>query len=38
MSEITLESIGLTKEELANRLVSKIVDQLTTELAYDEDG
>ncbi|HEX6036171.1 MAG TPA: hypothetical protein VFY83_17155, partial [Anaerolineales bacterium] len=35
---ITLESLGLTKEELANRVVQKIADDLLTEIVRDEYG
>lgn len=35
---ITLESIGLSQEALAERVVEKLVEGLTTSLDYDEDG
>ncbi|MBX3504469.1 MAG: hypothetical protein KF895_03245 [Parvibaculum sp.] len=35
---ITLESIGLSQEALANRVVEKLVEGLTTSLDYDEEG
>lgn len=35
---ITLESIGLSQDALAERVVEKLVEGLTTSLNYDEDG
>lgn len=38
MSAITLESLGLTQDELANRVVAKIADSVMTGVHFDEDG
>jgi len=35
---ITLESLGIAKEEIIERVVSRAVEQLLAENAYDEDG
>lgn len=38
MSEITLESLGLSKEEIINRLIQRLTDEiLNTIRHYDED-
>ncbi|MCR5875118.1 hypothetical protein LRS10_13550 [Phenylobacterium sp. J426] len=35
---LTLEVLGLSQEDLANRLVDRLADGLLTDLHYDEDG
>ena len=37
-AELTLESLGLSQEALADRLVEKMAEGLLTSLNYDEDG
>lgn len=34
----SLESLGITSEELTNRIVDKCVEQLMTDVSFDEDG
>ena len=36
--EITLESLGLSKEEIQNRVIDQIVRSALTSLSWDEDG
>ena len=38
MSEITLESLGLSKSEITDRLVTKLAEALMVAWAVDEDG
>lgn len=38
MTAISLESLGLTQEELTNRVVAKIAESMTTGVYHDEDG
>lgn len=38
MTEITLESLGLSQDTLAQKLVDRIAENLLTNLGYDEDG
>lgn len=38
MTAITLESLGLTQEELADRVVTKLAESIKTGVSYDEDG
>lgn len=38
MSALTIESLGLSKEELSERLVQKLADDLMTSWRTDEDG
>ena len=38
MTTLTLESLGLTREEISERVVEKIADQLLRASALDEDG
>lgn len=38
MSTLTLESLGLTREEIIDRVVERIADRLLREHAIDEDG
>lgn len=38
MTTISLEALGLTNDEIANRIVDRYVEQLRTEHVFDEDG
>ncbi len=38
MTAITIEALGLSKDELADRLVEKAVEELLSDQTYDEDG
>ena len=38
MSALTIESLGLSKEELTERLVRTLADDLMTQWKSDEDG
>lgn len=38
MSALTIEALGLTQEELAERVVNRAVEQLMTSVGTDEDG
>ena len=37
-AELSLESLGLSQEDLASRLVNKLAENLLTSLQYDEEG
>ncbi len=38
MAEFSIESLGFTKEELEQRLIDRIADQMLNELRHDPDG